>query len=277
MSASRSTSRRCSSPIRSFPTIVTSALARSGLIPGRLELEITEGVFLDDSRSSDAMFPFAQGAGRALSLDDFGTGYSSLGYLRNAPFDKIKIDQSFVRGAAQPGSRNIAIIRAIVTLAETLGMETTAEGVEAQDELLLIATWDAAISRAMSMAGRCAVPRPGDDDRPRRSGGGDRRPHHPGGADQGVPSVASRAERGRARRPHPRHLSGGAMIDGLTIDQAAVGVELLIELVENQMFAARIRWAGTAAPGSSSRSRSTCNACCRHRPARCARDLTEPR
>jgi hypothetical protein len=73
-----------------------------------------------------------------LALDDFGTGYSSLGYLKKAPFDKIKIDQSFVRGAASKGSRNAAIIRAIVSLAESLGMDTTAEGAETHDELTLI-------------------------------------------------------------------------------------------------------------------------------------------
>ena len=73
-----------------------------------------------------------------LALDDFGTGYSSLGYLKKAPFDKIKIDQSFVRGAASATNRNAAIIRAIVTLAETLDMDTCAEGVETHDDLQLI-------------------------------------------------------------------------------------------------------------------------------------------
>jgi len=75
-----------------------------------------------------------------LALDDFGTGYSSLGYLKRAPFDKIKIDQSFVRGATQAGSRNGAIIASIVSLAEALDMETTAEGVETLDELDLVRT-----------------------------------------------------------------------------------------------------------------------------------------
>ncbi|RYG63360.1 bifunctional diguanylate cyclase/phosphodiesterase, partial [bacterium] len=121
-----------------LPSLVTSALARAGLPAHRLELEITEGVFLDESSSSDAMFAALKGLGVRLALDDFGTGYSSLGYLRTAPFDKIKIDQSFVRGAAQPGNRNAAIIRAIVTLADTLGMDTTAEGVEIQDEIRLV-------------------------------------------------------------------------------------------------------------------------------------------
>ena len=76
--------------------------------------------------------------GVRLALDDFGTGYSSLGYLKKAPFDKIKIDQSFVRGAASTTNRNAAIIRAIVTLAETLGMDSCAEGVETHDDLQLI-------------------------------------------------------------------------------------------------------------------------------------------
>ena len=123
-----------------LPTIVASALANSGLPPQRLELEITEGVFLNESASSDAMFASLKRLGVRLALDDFGTGYSSLGYLRKAPFDKIKIDQSFVRGAAVTGNRNAAIIQAIVTLATTLGMETTAEGVEIQDEIALIAS-----------------------------------------------------------------------------------------------------------------------------------------
>jgi integrase len=84
------------------------------------------------------MFKALKSLGVRLSLDDFGTGYSALGYLRSAPFDKIKIDQSFVREATQPKSRNCAIIAAIVALAEALGMETTAEGVEYMDQLDLI-------------------------------------------------------------------------------------------------------------------------------------------
>ena len=122
----------------SLPTIVMSALANSQIQPRQLELEITEGVFLVESESTDDMFAKLKSLGVRLALDDFGTGYSSLGYLKKAPFDKIKIDQSFVRGAAKSGSRNAAIIRAIVTLAESLGMDTTAEGAETHDELTLI-------------------------------------------------------------------------------------------------------------------------------------------
>ncbi|WHO39696.1 EAL domain-containing protein [Sphingobium sp. AP49] len=121
-----------------FPTTVMQALAGAQLAAERLELEITESVFLNDNAGTDAMFTRLKALGVRLALDDFGTGYSSLGYLKKAPFDKIKIDQSFVRGAAIKGSRNSAIIRAIVSLAEALGMDTTAEGAETQDELDLI-------------------------------------------------------------------------------------------------------------------------------------------
>jgi len=121
-----------------LPAIVTSALASAGVAPERLELEITESVFLNDDEGTDAMFAALKRLGVRLALDDFGTGYSSLGYLKKAPFDKIKIDQSFVRGACEKGSCNGAIIAAIVRLAEALGMETTAEGVETLDELDLV-------------------------------------------------------------------------------------------------------------------------------------------
>ncbi|KPF85953.1 EAL domain-containing protein [Novosphingobium sp. AAP93] len=121
-----------------LPSMVTSALASAAVHPDRLELEITESVFLGDDKATEAMFRALKGIGVRLALDDFGTGYSSLGYLKRAPFDKIKIDQSFVRGATQAGSRNGAIIASIVSLAEALGMETTAEGVETLDELDLV-------------------------------------------------------------------------------------------------------------------------------------------
>jgi diguanylate cyclase (GGDEF)-like protein len=121
-----------------LPGIVMGALAAAQLPADRLELEITEGVFLNDDANTDAMFARLKGIGVRLVLDDFGTGYSSLGYLKKAPFDKIKIDQSFVRGAAVAGSRNGAIVRAIVTLAESLEMETTAEGAETPAEIALI-------------------------------------------------------------------------------------------------------------------------------------------
>ncbi|OHD04814.1 EAL domain-containing protein [Sphingopyxis sp. RIFCSPHIGHO2_12_FULL_65_19] len=121
-----------------LPKVVANALAATGLAPDRLELEITESVFLADSAETSRMFDALKNLGVRLALDDFGTGYSSLGYLQSAPFDKIKIDQSFVRDATIPGSRNGAIIAAIVALAEALDMETTAEGIESLDQLDLV-------------------------------------------------------------------------------------------------------------------------------------------
>lgn len=121
-----------------FPAIVDAALGASGLAAERLELEITEGVFLAETNETTAMFEALKNRQVRLVLDDFGTGYSSLSYLQTAPFDKIKIDQNFVRGATEPGSRNGAIISAIVALAEALGLDTTAEGIETLDEFELI-------------------------------------------------------------------------------------------------------------------------------------------
>ncbi|MEA3008638.1 MAG: hypothetical protein QOJ91_330 [Sphingomonadales bacterium] len=117
---------------------VTGTLAASRLDPERLELEINEAVFLADRKATEATLTRLRSLGVRLALDNFGTGHSGLGHLRDTPLDKIKIDRSFVRGAASPGSRNGAIVRAIVVLAESLGMDTTAEGAETIEELSLI-------------------------------------------------------------------------------------------------------------------------------------------
>ena len=121
-----------------LPATILNAVAAAGIEPQQLELEITEGVFLDESLENLEMFQKLKRTGVRLALDDFGTGYSALGYLKKAPFDKIKIDQSFVLGAADKNSMNAAIISSIVGLAGALGMETTAEGVETHDDLALI-------------------------------------------------------------------------------------------------------------------------------------------
>ena len=118
-----------------FAAMVAQALAHAELPPERLELELTESIFLGDTAQTEEMFIQLKMLGVRLALDDFGTGYSSLSYLQNAPFDKIKIDKSFIRGITDPTSRNNAIIAAIVSMAEALKMDTTAEGIEAHDEL----------------------------------------------------------------------------------------------------------------------------------------------
>ncbi|CAH0498138.1 hypothetical protein NVSP9465_03214 [Novosphingobium sp. CECT 9465] len=108
---------------------VVQALASSGLPASRLELEITESVFIGNVERTLKLLHSIQSLGVRVALDDFGTGYSSLSYLRSFPFDKLKIDQSFVRALAEGGSAH-AIVRAITTLADALGIETLAEGVE---------------------------------------------------------------------------------------------------------------------------------------------------
>ena len=95
-------------------------------------------MFVSDARGIEATFRALKKLEVRLALDDYGTGYSSLGYLRQAPFDRIEIDRSVVRGATEQGSRNGAIIAAITSLAEVLHMDTTAEGVETHDELELV-------------------------------------------------------------------------------------------------------------------------------------------
>jgi EAL domain-containing protein (putative c-di-GMP-specific phosphodiesterase class I) len=113
---------------------VVSALAASGLQPDQLELEITETVLMNNNEATLAALHQLRSLGVRISMDDFGTGYSSLSYLRSFPFDKIKIDQSFVRDLAErPDS--IAIIRAVTGLGQSFGITTTAEGVETQEQL----------------------------------------------------------------------------------------------------------------------------------------------
>jgi diguanylate cyclase (GGDEF)-like protein len=117
-----------------FTNIVFQALSQSGIAPGRLEIEITESVFLEGAEATVELLHRLRTLGVRIALDDFGTGYSSLSYLRSFPFDKIKIDRSFVTNVASDESAG-AIVDAIVHLARALKMDTTAEGVEDDDQL----------------------------------------------------------------------------------------------------------------------------------------------
>jgi len=116
---------------------VVSALSAAGLAAARLELEITETVLLQDNRAVLNLLHQIRELGVRISMDDFGTGYSSLSYLRSFPFDKIKIDRSFIR---ELGKENdcVAIIRAVTRLGRSLGMITTAEGVETEEQLKIL-------------------------------------------------------------------------------------------------------------------------------------------
>ncbi len=121
-----------------FVAVVASALAQSGLPAERLELEVTESVFLKEGTGAVQVLERILDLGVRLSLDDFGTGYSSLGYLSRTRFSSIKIDRSFVQSASKGSREAIAIIRAVVALAQSLGMATTAEGVETEAEHLMV-------------------------------------------------------------------------------------------------------------------------------------------
>jgi diguanylate cyclase (GGDEF)-like protein/PAS domain S-box-containing protein len=119
---------------RNLVQVVISALAHSGLSPLRLELEITESLFLAETEANLAILHQLRELGVSISMDDFGTGYSSLSYLRSFPFDKIKIDRSFVKDIAERPDC-VAIVRAISGLGRSLNITTTAEGVETIDQL----------------------------------------------------------------------------------------------------------------------------------------------
>lgn len=121
-----------------FVDTVVDALSRSGLAPHRLEIEVTESIFLNDAAVAREALSRVMALGCQVALDDFGTGYSSLGYLRKLQFSTIKVDRSFVQGAAQGSSESLAIVRAVVAMAQSLEMKTTAEGVETEEEAKLV-------------------------------------------------------------------------------------------------------------------------------------------
>jgi EAL domain-containing protein (putative c-di-GMP-specific phosphodiesterase class I) len=119
---------------RNLVQLTLHALAASGLAAGRLDLEITESVLLQDEANTINILHQLREIGVQISMDDFGTGYSSLAYLRNFPFDKIKIDRSFVREMLVRKDCQ-AIIRAVVGLARSLGITTIIEGIETEAQL----------------------------------------------------------------------------------------------------------------------------------------------
>ncbi|MBO9518593.1 MAG: EAL domain-containing protein [Porphyrobacter sp.] len=121
-----------------FSAHVVRALVDSGLPPYRLEVEVTESIFLRDARTARQTLEEIMALGCSVALDDFGTGYSSLGYIRALRFSTIKVDRTFVQGAAQGSVESLAIIRAVVAMADSLGMTTTAEGAETAEEVALI-------------------------------------------------------------------------------------------------------------------------------------------
>jgi diguanylate cyclase (GGDEF)-like protein len=222
-----------------LPGTVTRALAASGLDPERLEIEISEEVFLAEGVPCEQVLAGLRGLGVRLVLDNFGTGHSGLGHLRTAPLDKIKIDRSFIRGAAGPKSRNAAIIRAIVVLAESLGMDTTAEGAETLDELALIRRLGCSQvqgflfgkpmpdSEALTLA---EASRPSS-----QAAGFSRAPRH-----RLIRNGSLRAD-GLASPVRLRNISaGGAMVESDRALEAGTPVEL--DLDEAGLLEAEVRW-----------------------------------
>lgn len=121
-----------------FPKMVVRALALTELEPSRLELEVTESIFLRDADVARNALEQCMALGCSIALDDFGTGYSSLGYLRKLRFTTIKVDRSFVQGASEQDPESLAIIRAVVAMAQSLELTTTAEGVETEEQAAMI-------------------------------------------------------------------------------------------------------------------------------------------
>ena len=231
----------------SLPAVVANALAQSGLPAERLELEITESVFLNEDAQTERLLATLKKTGIRLALDDFGTGYSSLAYLKKAPFDKVKIDQSFVKGAAHD-PRNTAIIRAVTTIAEVLGLETTAEGVETQDEIELIRSLGCSHIQGYVFG----KPMPNEDVVAALQGTT---------AVQPVGLKMSRPVRQKTLRSTRTQYHGvqsgarirdtspnGMMIDGFTAKLQA-GDELVIETVEGLLSPATVVWTGDGRAG----------------------------
>ncbi|TCL62339.1 EAL domain-containing protein (putative c-di-GMP-specific phosphodiesterase class I) [Rhizobium sp. BK251] len=119
---------------RQLASVVRDAIEGTGLEASRLQFEITESIFLHESDVNLQILQEVRRLGAKVAMDDFGTGYSSLGYLRAFPFDKIKVDRSFITDLPA-GRESLAIIRAVAGIGKSLGMTTTVEGVEAQNQL----------------------------------------------------------------------------------------------------------------------------------------------
>ena len=224
-----------------LPSTVRAILNDTGLAAERLELEITEGVFLSNDAHVHEMIHNLKKIGVKLALDDFGTGYSSLSYLLRVPFDKIKIDQSFVRGASDAGSRNAALIRAMVGLASDLQMQTTAEGVETQEELLLIRNLGCSLIQGYYFG----KPMPAEEARELAAKGSATRPD--AHLTQREPRIriiraALLHYRGQVKGARLRNISsGGALVE--CRDEVRVGTEIKLDFGAGGLIAGTIAWA----------------------------------
>ena len=223
-----------------LPANVRAVLMETAFPAHRLELEITEGVFLSNDDHVHEMIRSLKNIGLKLALDDFGTGYSSLSYLQRVPFDKIKVDQSFVRGASDPESRNAALIRAMVGLAADLKMQTTAEGVETQEELQLVRDLGCSLvqgyffgkpmppEEALELAAKGAVIRPDAHLAPRE-------------ARMRIIRAALLHHNGRVIGARLRNISsGGALVE--CREELPVGAQIRLDFAAGGLIDAEIRW-----------------------------------
>jgi len=223
-----------------LPTTVRVALGETALAAHRLELEITEGVFLSNDEHVHDMIKSLKNIGVKLALDDFGTGYSSLSYLQRVPFDKIKVDQSFVRGASDPESRNAALIRAMVGLASDLKMKTTAEGVETAEELQLIRDLGCSLVQGYYFG----KPMPAEEARELAAKGEIVRPDAhltPREPRIRIIRAALLHHQGEVKGARLRNISsGGALVE--CREEMPVGAEIALDFAVGGAIAAEVRW-----------------------------------
>jgi diguanylate cyclase (GGDEF)-like protein len=223
-----------------LPTLVRMVLSDTDLPAKRLELEITEGVFLSNDDHVHDMIASLKAIGVKLALDDFGTGYSSLSYLQRVPFDKIKIDRSFVTGASDLEGRNAALIRAMVGLASDLKMQTTAEGVETQEELQLVRDLGCSLvqgyffgkpmpdSEALDLASKGAVTRPDAHLTPREPR-------------MRIIRATLLHHQGRVIGARLRNISsGGALVE--CREELPVGARIQLDFAAGGLIDAEVRW-----------------------------------
>ncbi|MCH8615035.1 EAL domain-containing protein [Sphingomonas sp. SM33] len=224
-----------------LPSTVRAILAEADLDATRLELEITEGVLLNNDQHVHDMIHALKAIGVKLALDDFGTGYSSLSYLLRVPFDKIKIDQSFVRGASDPASRNAVLIRAMVGLASDLKMQTTAEGVETQEELMLVRSLGCSLVQGYFFG----KPMPVEEARELAAKGAVERPEAQYAAREPRIRIIRAAllhHKGQVKGARLRNISsGGALVE--CREEVEVGADIQLDFAAGGLIPAIVRWA----------------------------------
>jgi diguanylate cyclase (GGDEF)-like protein/PAS domain S-box-containing protein len=223
----------------SLPATVRAVLSETGLPAKRLELEITEGVFLSNDEHVHDMIGNLKKIGVKLALDDFGTGYSSLSYLQRVPFDKIKIDRSFVTGASDPEGRNAALIRAMVGLAADLKMQTTAEGVETQEELQLVRDLGCSLVQGYIFG----KPMPADEALDLANKGAATLPaqYPPREPRMRIIRAALLHHQGRVLGARLRNISsGGALVE--CREELPVGAEIQLDFAAGGLIDAEVRW-----------------------------------